>query len=683
MDEMRQLVRILVKLMPNSVHHLSLSDEGGGGNRVSEEQIKEYLRLTLGTEAPQPEWGLPDGWGQYLSSLFTWALDRRISRDEAMMCARRLPGRSWEAVDEELARLGLHPHVWPMPLTKSGIQAAIKAHTRGDDTASDHASPGVSESPSGSMAAAAALLASAAAVNKRGGATQHLDNSKEAKRRKGTATATSSPKPTGQSLSGHPATTGLTGISGRVGGPPYQLPDPGDMTELECWHVALKYLQAAHVKQGTTPQDSLGDLLTTRDLCRKITNQSSKVEQAAAVAASVLPPALPSALPPLPFPHPAPLRASFPLQFMRGGEEQVTPVTSPLAPIAGSPASQLHPVEPLHTLPAQLTSSAEAQQQALAYLMHGSAAAVQRVALPQQQSVGAAAASVSKGGGAVGTAGGSSVAGEGDVMTLTAHVVKPLAVKASCCAGDGMRPESAVHNAPTGGAASAANGSDPQGDHVRLGHEGTGFMPFSSAVMRNGHHSAAVGPSREAHGKMLGKLGEGVKLFKEEGSAPAAPGRPDSREAGGSSQDGPHLRALSHELRSTLHGHIENAAASVSSSLARATAHPGHASSNGHHPGASYGAQGGVAGHTGQNSMPGQGAATPGASAHLPTEPAAARCSGGPGQADGGAIGEGVLLEGVGAGVHHAVKLAADRATAEAEAAAAAAVAAAAKASGS
>lgn len=38
----------------------------GGGNRVSEDQIKEYLRYNLG-EAPIPEWGLPDGWGSYLS----------------------------------------------------------------------------------------------------------------------------------------------------------------------------------------------------------------------------------------------------------------------------------------------------------------------------------------------------------------------------------------------------------------------------------------------------------------------------------------------------------------------------------------------------------------------------------------------------------------------------------------
>lgn len=40
--------------------------ENGGSNRVSEEQIKAFLKGTLG-EAPQPDWGLPNGWGLYLA----------------------------------------------------------------------------------------------------------------------------------------------------------------------------------------------------------------------------------------------------------------------------------------------------------------------------------------------------------------------------------------------------------------------------------------------------------------------------------------------------------------------------------------------------------------------------------------------------------------------------------------
>jgi hypothetical protein len=66
MDEMRQLVRILVKLIPTSLPHLKM-DEAGGGNRVSEEEIKNYMEKVLGEQAPQPKWGLPDGWGSYLA----------------------------------------------------------------------------------------------------------------------------------------------------------------------------------------------------------------------------------------------------------------------------------------------------------------------------------------------------------------------------------------------------------------------------------------------------------------------------------------------------------------------------------------------------------------------------------------------------------------------------------------
>ena len=66
MDEMRQLVRILVKIIPHSVTFLASAEEGGGGNRISEERIKYFLDCTLG-EAPRPSWGVPQGWGEYLA----------------------------------------------------------------------------------------------------------------------------------------------------------------------------------------------------------------------------------------------------------------------------------------------------------------------------------------------------------------------------------------------------------------------------------------------------------------------------------------------------------------------------------------------------------------------------------------------------------------------------------------
>eukprot|EP00878_Enallax_costatus_P008988 GHUV01009400.1.p1 GENE.GHUV01009400.1~~GHUV01009400.1.p1 ORF type:complete len:380 (+),score=138.05 GHUV01009400.1:813-1952(+) len=71
MDEMRQLQRILTKLLPRSAIYMP-SGSDGGGNKVQAEQIKVYLTATLG-DAPKPDWGLKQGWGQYLADLFNWA----------------------------------------------------------------------------------------------------------------------------------------------------------------------------------------------------------------------------------------------------------------------------------------------------------------------------------------------------------------------------------------------------------------------------------------------------------------------------------------------------------------------------------------------------------------------------------------------------------------------------------
>ena len=58
--------RILVKVIPQSINNIKSCDESGGGNRISEDQIKHYLTFTLG-DAPQPRWGVPNGWGSYLA----------------------------------------------------------------------------------------------------------------------------------------------------------------------------------------------------------------------------------------------------------------------------------------------------------------------------------------------------------------------------------------------------------------------------------------------------------------------------------------------------------------------------------------------------------------------------------------------------------------------------------------
>ena len=41
------------------------------------------------------------------SELFNWVLEpKRITVDQAMRCAKREPGRSWEAIESELNKLG-------------------------------------------------------------------------------------------------------------------------------------------------------------------------------------------------------------------------------------------------------------------------------------------------------------------------------------------------------------------------------------------------------------------------------------------------------------------------------------------------------------------------------------------------------------------------------------------------
>lgn len=123
MDEMRQLVRILVKVFPQSVGFIGSAEESGGGNRISEDQIKSYLDRCLG-EAPRPTWGVPTGWHGYLAELFSWGTDKVVTGEECKRVAKREPGRSWEAIESELTALGAYPHCWPLPLTKNGVLSA-------------------------------------------------------------------------------------------------------------------------------------------------------------------------------------------------------------------------------------------------------------------------------------------------------------------------------------------------------------------------------------------------------------------------------------------------------------------------------------------------------------------------------------------------------------------------------
>lgn len=77
--------RILVKVIPHSVALISQSEEGGGGNRISEDQIKSYLENALG-DAPKPVWGLPGGWGEYCAGGVSYTCKNSLSD---MLCTYR------------------------------------------------------------------------------------------------------------------------------------------------------------------------------------------------------------------------------------------------------------------------------------------------------------------------------------------------------------------------------------------------------------------------------------------------------------------------------------------------------------------------------------------------------------------------------------------------------------------
>ena len=111
-DQMRQLVRILSKVLPQS-------DLGADTNRMHKDDIVEYLDKTLG-EAPRPEWGLRDGgWQVYLATLYSWVAGKEITAAEVAGTIYRPVGCSYKV---EGCIGGLHPATWRLPLTLEGVR---------------------------------------------------------------------------------------------------------------------------------------------------------------------------------------------------------------------------------------------------------------------------------------------------------------------------------------------------------------------------------------------------------------------------------------------------------------------------------------------------------------------------------------------------------------------------------
>ncbi len=42
------------------------------------------------------------------AELFTWVLEKKVSEEQAMRCAKREAGRPWEANEPELHKLGMY-----------------------------------------------------------------------------------------------------------------------------------------------------------------------------------------------------------------------------------------------------------------------------------------------------------------------------------------------------------------------------------------------------------------------------------------------------------------------------------------------------------------------------------------------------------------------------------------------
>lgn len=108
MDEMRQILRILAKIIPKTEPLLkSKGGDDSGGNRVTQKEIEAWLVAALG-DAPVPAWSLPQGWGQYIAGARLTVL---LARHQRVACARRgstLPHHRTVAFEMHSISVGMH-----------------------------------------------------------------------------------------------------------------------------------------------------------------------------------------------------------------------------------------------------------------------------------------------------------------------------------------------------------------------------------------------------------------------------------------------------------------------------------------------------------------------------------------------------------------------------------------------
>lgn len=132
---MWQLVRIMVRLFPASRAFLPPSTLN-----LSKQQVLDYLNSTLGdpespTSAPHPEWGVPEGWPQFLANVLSWALDKPFTAEQVCKCMYQQNNRMWAVVGEwpcscRLHRRILQPEARHACLPQSAHKApAVRSYT--------------------------------------------------------------------------------------------------------------------------------------------------------------------------------------------------------------------------------------------------------------------------------------------------------------------------------------------------------------------------------------------------------------------------------------------------------------------------------------------------------------------------------------------------------------------------
>eukprot|EP00775_Hariotina_reticulata_P001815 gene1815-2149_t len=121
MDDMRQLLRITLKLFPASSQILKDVQRRRraflGVTEANVQDIQEFFERLLSHEAPRPEWGVPQGYAVYLAGLISWVTDRPLAADQIERCLCR-QGGAWKVINHELLALGLDTFCWPLPLDK-------------------------------------------------------------------------------------------------------------------------------------------------------------------------------------------------------------------------------------------------------------------------------------------------------------------------------------------------------------------------------------------------------------------------------------------------------------------------------------------------------------------------------------------------------------------------------------